>query len=258
MECSDVADIYTIEGYAFFVISILVFVFGTSRGSPVRQINFYSTNVALCLTSTVFFAAKHNLFCGVLYSSAHPDRDELLLSRFIVYGVFLTALVIMVTIRAAENVIDIISHTVLSILSSSFWLFAAISSGELQYFWIYNSGIYAGILFLHMVLGNRSYTCSDSIYATRLIYLAIVYALTFYVTTLCGPWFADRIDLRTQEWVLLVSDTLIVGFIFVSIVHFGNIRKLEERSTRMVPGDLSKMNPSERRRYHLNEHTIDA
>lgn len=257
-ECSDVAHIYNIEAWVFFVISALIWVFGTQRGSPIRKINFSSTNIALYLASTVFFAAKHDLFCGVLHSSAHPERDDLLISRFVVYSIFLVAVVIMVSIRASEDVISIITHVTLALVSSSFWLFTTITTGELQEFWMYNSAIYAGLLCFHMLMSNRSYECSDPIYATRLIHTVIIYILCFYGATLLGPWFFDKIDLVQQEWFLSIVDGVLVGFIFISIVHFGGARRIEEEFVKTSPGDVMAMSPTERESYRLAQHLQDA
>lgn len=256
-ECADVAHIYSIEAWVFLVISVLVWVFGTKRGAPIRKINFTLVSTALYLASTVFFAAKHDLFCGVLPSSAHPLRDELLLSRFIVYAIFLVTLVVIVTIRAAEDTIDIIGHVILAAISALFWTFAAISNGDLQRFWMYNSAIYAGLLCLHMISNNRSYKCSDPIYAARMIHLTVLYVLCFYAATLLGPWFLDHIDLVQQEWFLSVVDEVLVGLIFITIVHFGGARRIEEEMSRVRPGDVSAMTPSQRQQFILNEHLLE-
>jgi len=253
-ECSDVANIYKFESIAFIIISFLIWVFGTQRGSPIRKINFSATNVALYVASTIFYAAKHDLFCGLLLSSVHPERDDLLLSRFIVYADFLITVVIMVSIRAAEDAISIFSHVVLATFSSMFWLFATISHDDLREFWMINSVIYASLLCVHMMLGNRSYECSDPIYATRLIYTVISYILSFYGATLLGPWFLDKIDLVQQEWFLCVADVLLVGYILLSIVHFGGARKIEEGLLQISPGELSSMTPSEREKFIISQH----
>jgi len=256
-ECADVAHIYSIEAWLFAVISALVWIFGTRRGAPIRKINFTLVNTALYLASTTFFAACHDLFCGVLTTSAHPMRDDLLISRFIVYTIFLIALVVIVTMRAAEDVIDIIGHVVLAVISSLFWAFATISNGDLQRFWMYNSAIYAALLSIHMISNNRSYKCSDPIYATRMIHLTVLYILCFYGATLLGPWFLDRIDLIQQEWFLLVVDSVLVGLIFITIVHFGGARRIEEELARVKPGDVCAMAPSQRQQFILNEHLLD-
>lgn len=232
MACQEASVVHHVASILNFVFALLCWIAGSSRGVPLKELNFHAVAFAIYITGISYSAAGHGYMCeeGVVRNDGTVD---VLLSRYFVSGILVALLSVIATLRMTLSSLDIVIHASMAFLAQYFWYFAVVKeSADERYFWAFSSISVSFTLIIHMVAESRSRDCPEPRMCRRAVVVAVLYMVAFYVITLLGKQYEHAYSEFVQEVILVTVDSFVILFLCLQVVRhswaekYGTGRKL--------------------------------
>ncbi len=240
MHCDD-EQLQTIQvlhntGWIFFsIMGLWGFLFGSSRGAPLRQTNYHAAQYTLYFIVTWYLAGSTQLAClRFVDDQGNVTMDTgILWNRFVIEATFVLSLVGLLTTKLSGSTLYIIFHLIMAVLSQAFWIIAALTGPEhhnSQMFWGYVTISYAALILWHLYIESRARTCSNPRFCRKVLTVFALHQLVFFLALGLGPWFLEVFNLWVQEIIAVINDIVLGLFMLSSLMHYGWVHQYVNKS----------------------------